>query len=125
MCNVSASTKCPTCVFETLKAGSDVDKTEILEAVNMYQAMLGMYSTSLAQKDAGIMGKTYKISLIVQKMHKDLIMLGMITNNELKFSGNRCTDGACLDSEKALLHSYAMHINALKNNVYEIFDTLS
>lgn len=124
MCKVSASRKCPTCIFEKVKAGSDVDRTALLEAVNMYQAMLGIYSTSLAQKQADLMEKTYKISLIVQKMHKDLTMLGTITNNELRFSGNRCTD-ACLNSEKALLHSYAMHIDALTNNVFEVFNALA
>lgn len=124
MCNVSASRKCPTCVFEEVKAGTDVDKTELLEAVNMYQVMLGTCSTSLAQKQAEMMAKTYKISMIVQKMHKDLSMLRKITDNELKFSGNRCTD-ACLNSEKALLHSYAMHIDDLTSDACKIFGTLT
>ena len=109
------SSKCATCVFNDVKAGRAVDKAILVDAVLMYERMLGFYSMSLTKKNTEMMAHFNFVLNLSQKMALNLDMLRRITDNELNYVGTQNTKAVM-----ALLNTYVVNFNTMLQSLLQL-----
>ena len=109
------SSKCATCVFNDVKAGRAVDEATLVDAVLMYERMLGFYSMSLIKNNTEMMAHFNFVLNLSQKMSLNLDMLRRITENELNYVGTHNTNAVM-----ALLNTYVVNFNMMLQNLSQL-----